>query len=97
MARPVVTVNTTQARTLSISWSSGGSLVMKYLVKWERNTSGECHVTGEGRANITDGSTSYTIRGLEEDSSYTITVTIVADNYNSVPISGVTEEASKDT
>ena len=30
---------------------------------------------GEGSTTITDGSTSYTISGLEEDSRYTITVT----------------------
>ena len=42
---------------------------------WERDTSGECPDEDEGSATITDGSTSYTITGLEEDSSYTITVT----------------------
>ena len=97
VARPVVIVNTSQARTLSISWSSGGSLVLKYLVMWERDTSGECLDVDEDRATVTDGSTSYTIKELEEDSSYTITVTIVADDYNSLPISGMTDGASKDT
>ena len=42
---------------------------------WERDTSGGCPDEDEGSATITDGSTSYTITGLEEDSSYTITVT----------------------
>ena len=42
---------------------------------WERDTSGECPDEDEGSTTIADGSTSYTITGLEEDSSYTITVT----------------------
>ena len=42
---------------------------------WERDASGEYPDEDEGSATITDGSTSYTITGLEEDSSYTITVT----------------------
>ena len=42
---------------------------------WQRDTSGECSDEDEGSTTITDGSTSYDIMGLEEDSSYTITVT----------------------
>ena len=42
---------------------------------WQRDTSGECSDKDEGNATITDGSTSYDILGLEEDSSYTIIVT----------------------
>ena len=39
---------------------------------WQRDTTGECSNEDEDSANITD--TSYTITGLEEDSSYSITV-----------------------
>ena len=42
---------------------------------WQRDTSGECSDKDEGNATITDGSTSYDILGLEEDSSYIIIVT----------------------
>ena len=41
---------------------------------WQRDTSGECPDEDEGSTTITDGSTSYDIMGLEEDSSYSITV-----------------------
>ena len=50
-------------------------MVDSYEVMWERDTSAECPDEDEGSATITDGSTSYTITGLEEDSNYTITVT----------------------
>ena len=74
--QPSVTVNSTAATTISLSWSvPSGSVVDSYEVVWERDTSGECPDEDEGSATITDGSTSYTITGLEEDSNYTITVT----------------------
>ena len=41
---------------------------------WQRDTSGDCPDEDEGSMSITDGSTSYMISGLEEDSSYSITV-----------------------
>ena len=42
---------------------------------WQRDTPGEYSDEDEGNATINDGSTSYDIMGLEEDSSYTIIVT----------------------
>ena len=42
---------------------------------WQRDTSGECPDDDEGSTTITDSSTSYDIMALEEDSSYSITVT----------------------
>ena len=42
---------------------------------WQRDTSGECSDEDEGNVTITSGSTGYDIVGLEEDSSYSITVT----------------------
>ena len=41
---------------------------------WQRDTSGDCPDEDEGSMSITDGSTSYMITELEEDSSYSITV-----------------------
>ena len=60
---------------------------------WERDTSGECPNEDEGSATITDGSTSYTITGLEEDSNYTITVTATnaAGSAVSDPVTGMTK------
>ena len=91
---PEATVNSTTATTISLSWTSAGSVVDSYEVMWERDTSGECPDEDEGSATITDGSTSYTITGLEEDSSYTITVTATnaAGSAASHPVSGTTEE-----
>ena len=68
-----VTVSPTTAITISYSCNvPSGSVVDSYGVMWKRNTSGECPDEDEGSATITDGSTSYTITGLEENSRYTI-------------------------
>ena len=75
---------------------------------WERDTSaGECPDEDEGSTTITDGdegssaitggSTSHIIRGLEENSTYTITVRAnnVAGSTVSESVSGVTRETGK--
>ena len=94
---PMVMVNSTTATTISLSWSSAGSVVDSYEVMWERDTSGECPDEDEGSATITDGSTSYTITGLEEDSSYIITVNATNDAGSaiSVSVTEMTEEAGE--
>ena len=74
--QPSVSVDSTASTNVSLSWSvPSGTLVISYEVMWERDTSGECSDENEGSITITDGSTSYTIMGLEEDSTYTIIVT----------------------
>ena len=85
------------ATTISITWTGIGSVVDSYEVMWERDTSGECPGVDEGSATITGGSTSYTISGLEEDSSYTITVTATnaAGSAVSIPITAMTGEAGE--
>ena len=96
--QPSVLVISTTATTISLSWSvPSGSVVDSYEVMWERDTSGECPDEDEGSATITDGSTSYTITGLEEGSSYTITVTATnaAGSVVSDPITGMTGEAGE--
>ena len=66
--QPSVTVISSTATTISLSWGvSIGSVVESYEVKWERNDS-------NNSTTITDGSTSYTITALEAESNYTITV-----------------------
>ena len=74
-AQPLLRVGTTTATSISLSWSSAGSEVASYEVMWQRDISGECPDEDEGSISLTDGSTSYDIMGLEEDSSYSITVT----------------------
>ena len=87
--QPSVTVSSTTATTIALSWSvPTGSVVVSYEVMWER----------EGiRSNttITDGSTSYTIRGLEAEANYTITVTASngAGSTVSDPVTGTTGRA----
>ena len=75
--QPSVSVDSTTATTISLSWSvPSGSVVTSYVVMWQRDTSA-CPGDDEGSMSITDGSTSYMITELEEDSSYSITVTAV--------------------
>ena len=62
----------TTATSISLSWTSAGSEGVSYEVMWQRDTTGECSNEDEDSATITD--TSYDITGLEEDSSYSITV-----------------------
>ena len=92
-AQPNVTVGTTTATSISLSWTSAGSEVDSYEVMW---TSYECpdDVDG-GSATITE--TSYVIEGLREGIRYTITVS--ATNSVGTSLSGFvtveTEEQSK--
>ena len=94
---PDTSVGTTTSTTISFSWTTAGSVVDSYEVMWKRGTSGKCPDGDEGNATITDRSTSYTIAGLEEDSSYTITVTATnaAGSAVSVPVIGMTGEAGE--
>ena len=88
--QPSVTVGSTTATTISLSWSVlNGSVADSYEVMWERERDGT-----RTSATITDGSTSYTIRGLEVDSSYTITVTATnaVESIATHPVTVVTEE-----
>ena len=71
---PVLSADSTTATSISLSWTSAGSEVDSYEVMWQRDTSGECPDEDEDSVSLTGGSTSYDIMGLEEDSSYSITV-----------------------
>ena len=64
---------------------------------WQRDTSGECPDEDEGNATLTDGSTSYPIMELEENSSYTITVTAMnsVGTKTSNTTTGITPEAGR--
>ena len=72
----MVHVNSATATSISLSWSvPSGSGMNVYEVMWQRVTSGECSNEDENSTTTSDGSISYDIMGLEEDSSYIITVT----------------------
>ena len=92
-----MSVGSTTPTTIPLTWTSAGSEVDSYEVTWERDTSGECPDVDEGSNIITDGSTSYTISGLQEGSNYTITVTATntAGSAVSVPVTAMTEEAGE--
>ena len=95
METPILAVDSTTATTISLSWTSAGSIINNYTVVWEKQTTEECPNKDGASFVITDGSTSYTITGLEEYSSYDITVT--ASNIDgstiSDPMYGMTNEA----
>ena len=74
VAVPVLTVDSATATSISLSWTSGGSEGVSYEVKWQRDTSIGCADEDQGSRTIIDGSTSYTISGLEEDSRYDVTI-----------------------
>ena len=95
---PAISVGTTTPTTISLSWTTADTVIDSYEVMWERDTSGECPDVDEGSAINTDGSTSYTITGLEEDSSYTITMTATnaAGSAVSVPVTAMTGEAGEE-
>ena len=75
VAVPVLTSGTVTITSISLSWTSGGSEGVSYEVQWQRDNSVGCSDEDQDNTTITDGSTSYTISGLEEDSRYYITVT----------------------
>ena len=69
-------VSTTTATSISLSWSvSTDSVVTQYLVEWQRDTSVGCSYEDQANTTITDGSVSYDIPELEENSRYIMTVT----------------------
>ena len=85
----ILSLGSITATSLSLSWTSGGEGVY-YELMWQRDTSLGCpYVENEGSTTfsiiITDGSTSYDtddtdestydINGLEENSTYIITLT----------------------
>ena len=83
------------ATSISLSWSV--SVVDSYEVMWQRNTSQKCPDEDKGSTTITDSSTSYTIKGLEEDSTYMVTVAAVYSigNVNSNMTVVTTSEAGQ--
>ena len=90
-------MTSTTPTTISLTWSiPSGSVVDSYEVMWQRDTSGDCPDEDEGSMSITDGSTSLTLTGRQEDSDYIITVIATNAAGNSAPshtVTAVTGEA----
>ena len=71
-----MTADTITATSISLSWTSAGTENVSYVVTWQTGDVGGCSGGNDTDSmNINDGSTSYDIIGLEEDSSYRIIVT----------------------
>ena len=94
-----MTAGTTTATTITISWSSAGSESVSYVVMWETDDVGGCSGGSDmDSTTITDGSTSYDITELEEDSTYSITVTAsnsAGSSAFSSPVTAMTMEAGE--
>ena len=74
---PVISVVSTTATSITLSGGvPSDSVADSYEVMWERDTSIGCSDEDEGSASATSIGE---ITGLQEDSSYTITVTAIND------------------
>ena len=69
-----MTVDSTTSTSIHISWGSSCPEVDEYEIAWERDTTKKCGDIKLFNETILK-STSFNIRGLEEDSHYIITVT----------------------
>ena len=90
-------VSSTTATSISLSWTASSGSIDSYEITWRKSSSEQCTDDERGNTTITDGSTSYTITGLEEYSNYSITVT-ATNALGSVvghSISGMTGEAGE--
>ena len=75
------------ATTIRITGSvSSGSVVTRFVVEWQRDTSVGCSDVNERTISVTGPFTSYTIMGLEPGNSYLITVT-VSNSAGTAPVS----------
>ena len=94
-AQPSVTVGTTTATSISLSWTSAGSEVDSYEVMW-RFYFGECSGVRGGSTTVAGTMTNYTIEGLEEYITYSITVTATNDVSSTLNVTTVrTSEAGE--
>ena len=93
-----MTANNITATSISLSWTSAGTENVSYVVTWQTDNVGGCSGGNDtGSMNINDGSTSYNITELEEDSSYKIIVTASnsAGSVDSNTVNAVTMEAGE--
>ena len=97
--QPTINMNpTATATSISLSWSvPSGSVVTSYEVMWQRDTTVGCSDEDADSHTTADDSTTYVIRGLEEDSSYSITVRAsnTAGSSEDSTVTGMTREAGE--
>ena len=67
----------TSVTSIPLTWTSAGSVVNSYGVKWAYD--GECSEVMGGSAIVAGTMTNYTIEGLEEYITYSITVNATND------------------
>ena len=79
---PLITITMTSvtSTTIPLTWTSAGSVVNSYEIVWTYD--GECSGVRGGMATVAGDMTSYTIEGVEECITYSITVT-AANNVGS--------------
>ena len=89
-----MSVGSVTPTSIPVIWTSGGSEGVSYLVEWTYN--GECSGISGGSMSV-GGDTSYTIEGLQEYITYSITVRASnsLSTANSTAVDGMTSEASQ--
>ena len=92
-----MSVDNTTATTISLGWTSAGSEVDSYALKWERDPSQECPEEDKGNVTIDGNTTNYTITALKGNSSYIINImaTNAAGNASNGPVTGVTKKTGE--
>ena len=75
VAAPILSAGTTTTTSISLSWTRAGSEDVSYEVMWETDDIGGCSGGSDmNSVTITNGSTSYDIMRLEENSNYIVVV-----------------------
>ena len=89
----MLTVSSVTATTISLMWTSAGSVVNGYEVEWTYD--GDCAGVSGGSASVDGDETSLTINGLEEFSPYSFSVNASNDISSAVSnmATGMTSEA----
>ena len=89
-----MTVGSVTPTSIAVAWTSGGSEGVGYEVEWTYN--GGCSGISGGSMNV-GGDRQYTIGGLQEYITYSITVRASnsLSTANSSAVEGMTSEASE--
>ena len=94
---PVVTFDSSAvtATSIPVRWTSGGSEGVSYEVVWSYD--GDCTGISGDSDSVSGDMTSYTIVGLEEYSTYSITVRAINSESSMISdsVSGTTTEAGE--
>ena len=95
---PSITVDTSSVTSTAIplTWTSAGSVVNSYDVVWTPGGGGECSDVSGGSDSVDGDTVSHTIEGLEEYTTYTITVT-ATNNVGSAVSDQATGRTSEDS